>query len=310
MVEIAPHLYKKLSWLWFLPALFMDSNINYPLVAWSQRRHAGKPLDAHDLKIIVGQLVMFFLWNIPLTIIPKNDMGHKSLRPMIMILIAVYAAYYFSQILLTRPGGHRYCWIIKLIGPAATLLLNTKRDGANQDTMYGLFAMVNYDLVFMAQGAIDTIYKDEMDKFYNDMSKTVLMPFMLIIFGLNLSMCSPTIYHNEGFLFFYPLYEPTWAQGLHSLGSFYYTYFISWYMKMISNEVFNKTVFDVFVNGSMVAYIMHYLWIVLSVKLIVRPYELDFTEGAFITFICTEICIVLFHYFLKYINKKLKKKKT
>lgn len=30
-----PKLIHKLSWLWFLPALFVDSNINYPLLTWS-----------------------------------------------------------------------------------------------------------------------------------------------------------------------------------------------------------------------------------------------------------------------------------
>jgi hypothetical protein len=72
-------------------------------------------------------------------------------------------------------------------------------------------AMVNYDLLFMAQGAIDTVYKEELEMLYDDCSKTLLMPFMFWIFGLNLSLASPTIYTREGFLFFYPLYAPWWA---------------------------------------------------------------------------------------------------
>ena len=43
-----PQLAKKLSWLWFLPALFVDSNINYPLLKWSQRRQAKVPIDHTD----------------------------------------------------------------------------------------------------------------------------------------------------------------------------------------------------------------------------------------------------------------------
>lgn len=119
------------------------------------------------------------------------------------------------------------------------MMLNYWRDGTNQDTIYGLVAMVNYDLLFMAQGAIDTIYHKEMTKCYEENSKTILMPLMLVMFVLNLALCSPTIYHNEGFLFYYPLYEPTWAQCLHVLGSWYYTYFLQWYIKVICNEVFN-----------------------------------------------------------------------
>jgi len=45
MVGIFPKIYEKLSWLWFLPALFIDSNMNYPLLAWTQRRAANIPLD-------------------------------------------------------------------------------------------------------------------------------------------------------------------------------------------------------------------------------------------------------------------------
>jgi hypothetical protein len=91
---IVPHIYKKLSWLWFLPALFIDSNINYPLLAWSQRRQAGKPFDILDLKIIAAQLGFLTLWAIPITIIPADDMGPKSLRPMIFTLTFFYGIHY------------------------------------------------------------------------------------------------------------------------------------------------------------------------------------------------------------------------
>jgi len=37
-IGIFPKLPGKISWLWYLPALFIDSNMNYPLLAWSQRR--------------------------------------------------------------------------------------------------------------------------------------------------------------------------------------------------------------------------------------------------------------------------------
>jgi hypothetical protein len=71
--------------------------------------------------------------------------------------------------------------------------------------------MVNYDMLFMAQGAIDTIYSKELTKCYEENSKTIMMPLCFLLFGLNLALASPTIYTNEGFLFYYPLYTPTWA---------------------------------------------------------------------------------------------------
>ena len=40
-----PTIDKKLSWLWYLPALFIDSCVNYPLLAWTQRRSTHVPID-------------------------------------------------------------------------------------------------------------------------------------------------------------------------------------------------------------------------------------------------------------------------
>jgi hypothetical protein len=66
MMFVLPTLSHKLSWLWFLPALFIDSNINYPLLVWSQRRSKGKPFEKKtDGGLIIGQVVMIFLWSIP-----------------------------------------------------------------------------------------------------------------------------------------------------------------------------------------------------------------------------------------------------
>lgn len=33
--KVLPHLWKKISWLWFLPSLFVDILINYPLLVWA-----------------------------------------------------------------------------------------------------------------------------------------------------------------------------------------------------------------------------------------------------------------------------------
>ena len=169
--------------------------------------------------------------------------------------------------------------------------------------------MVNYDLLFMAQGAIDTLYAKEIQKCYDENSKTLLMPLCFMLFGLNLSLNSPTIYHHEGDLFMYPLYEPWWAQNFHVLGSYYYVYFLTWYMKTISNEVFNKAVYDYVVGGSMMAYITHYLWIIMMVGTIVRPFKLEFTEAVFVTYIGTELSIFIFHYSLRFVLRQMKGKK-
>lgn len=288
----------------------MDSNINYPLLSWSQRRAAGKPIDVFDYKLIIAQAISLLMWSVPCYYIPENDMGAKSLLPMIFTLFFIYMVHYLAQLLIQRRNGYRYAIYIKFIGPIGAFFLNYWRDGANQDTIYGLFAMVNYDLLFMAQGAIDTIYHKEMSMCYEEYSKTILMPFMFMFFGLNLSLNSPTIYHNEGFLFYYPLYTPTWAQCFHSAGSFFYTYYLTWYMKYISNEIFNKRVYDIVVGGSMYAYLLHYLWIVIMVNNFVKPYDLEFFPAVVVTYIGTEIQILLFHLFTEFLQGKMAKKKA
>ena len=43
--KVLPSLPSKLSWLWFLVVLFIVMLLNYPLMAWSQRRKKNVPLD-------------------------------------------------------------------------------------------------------------------------------------------------------------------------------------------------------------------------------------------------------------------------
>jgi fucose 4-O-acetylase-like acetyltransferase len=43
-----PSIFSKLSWLWYLPALFVDCILTYPLLAWSIRRARKIPFNAWD----------------------------------------------------------------------------------------------------------------------------------------------------------------------------------------------------------------------------------------------------------------------
>ena len=129
------------------------------------------------------------------------------------------------------------------------------------------------------------------------------MPGCFMLYGLNLALNSPTIYKDEGDLFSYPLYVPLWAQCFHSLGSFYLVYFLCWYMKTVSNQKFNNNVYNVVVGGSMWAYLSHYLWIVITVALVVLPNKLDFSVAAPVTWIGTEILVVLSQFLLQFIMK-------
>ena len=83
-----------------------------------------------------------------------------------------------------------------------------------------------------------------------------------------------------------------------------------WYTKVIANEKFNDRLYDIVVNGSMQAYIVHYFWIVVVVNLVVLPYKMDFTAGVFTTFVGGEILILLFHFFIEFVMSMIKKKKN
>ena len=87
------------------------------------------------------------------------------------------------------------------------------------------------------------------------------MPGMFMLYGLNLSVNTPTVHENEGNPYLYPLYVPWWLQCFHTTGSFFYVYWLSWYMKTMSNEKYNETIYNTVVGGSMWAYLSHYLWI-------------------------------------------------
>ena len=116
-----------------------------------------------DVQIVFGQFFMFFCWSIPCIHLPADDMGHKSLKPMIFTLMFYYIFYYtVPMTVLKMKDGYKYGWILKVIGPAAAISLNFNRDGANQETLYGLLAMVCYDLLYMAQGAVDHVWEDEL----------------------------------------------------------------------------------------------------------------------------------------------------
>ena len=63
MKKTLPTIYLKLSWLWYLPALFIDIMLTYPLLRWSIRRARKIPFDAAtDMGIIVHQLVTLAAW--------------------------------------------------------------------------------------------------------------------------------------------------------------------------------------------------------------------------------------------------------
>ena len=53
-VKTVPGMIMKMSWLWFLLALFLDCLVVYPVVYWTQRRHSKKPLGGIDAQLVIA----------------------------------------------------------------------------------------------------------------------------------------------------------------------------------------------------------------------------------------------------------------
>jgi len=59
-VEIFNHI----SWLWYLPAMFVDFMLTYPILRWTKRRAAGVPFGRGDIETVLLQLITSAVWMI------------------------------------------------------------------------------------------------------------------------------------------------------------------------------------------------------------------------------------------------------
>ena len=46
-------LFNNISWLWYLPAMFVDFLLTYPILRWTKRRAAGEPFGRGDIETVV-----------------------------------------------------------------------------------------------------------------------------------------------------------------------------------------------------------------------------------------------------------------
>jgi hypothetical protein len=150
----------KMSWLWFLPALFMDSVVNYPLIKWMQRRYKKEPIGKDDYMVILGMIITLIIWTVIGYVAVLGDNGENHVLLANSFMLINYAMYFFLPLIVTnREDGYKYSMHLKLIGPIATILLNFARDGNNNGVLYGFISQLNYDLVFMMQGLTDQVFE-------------------------------------------------------------------------------------------------------------------------------------------------------
>lgn len=83
-----------LSWLWYLPAMFIDFLLTYPVLRWSKRRKAGMAIDKDDGLILLLLLITMGCWAvINYLVLPQHA---HLLVPSIVVLTASQLVYMLS----------------------------------------------------------------------------------------------------------------------------------------------------------------------------------------------------------------------
>jgi hypothetical protein len=293
MQKTLPTIHLKLSWLWYLPALFIDCMLTYPLLRWSIRRSKGIPFDPLvDTGIVLHQIITLGIWCLPCYyLVTKDQYGEIYLVPSIICLGCIMFCFYTFQLAIGTKNGHHYAMYMKLVGPLGSAALNYFKVQTSNQNLYHIFLMINYDAVFFSQGVIDMCYWKNMLKKRGEMAETVWAPIAVVGFLLVYSITSPMVYANMGHLFFYPLYGVYSLQCIYTTGTWLWLYTIVWIMAKIANDKFNPTIYNILCGSSLYAYVSHYFWILILSVGIIRPYKIGFVGAFCIMFFGTEFII-------------------
>jgi len=183
----------KLSWLWYLPALFIDIVLTYPLVAWTVRRSRKIPFNQRDDgNIILLQLALFVIWLFPCFYLDtKKDFGTRYLLPSTLTLMCIMFLFYTFQLLIHTENGDKYAMMIKIIGPIGGIALNYWKTQEPNMSLHHLLMMVNYDAVFFSQGCVDQLYFKQMLRTRNKIGKTTWAPLTVLAAILLYALSSP-----------------------------------------------------------------------------------------------------------------------
>jgi hypothetical protein len=138
--------------LWYLPALFIDCLLTYPLLAWSIRRSYKIPYNSRDDgNIILLQLAILVAWCYPAFYLDTGEKyGERFLLPSILTLSVILMMFYVFQLLIHTEGGAKYAMWMKFLGPIGSICLNLWKDQAADRPLHHVLMMINYDAVFFA----------------------------------------------------------------------------------------------------------------------------------------------------------------
>ena len=302
-MKTLPTIFSKLSWLWYLPALFIDCILTYPLLAWSIRRAKKIPFDQRDDgNIIFLQIALLMIWCYPCFYLDTDKgYGTRYLFPSVLTLACILFVFYTFQLLIYTEGGDKYAMWMKLIGPLGSIALNYWKDQAPNMPLHHVLMMINYDAVFFSQGVVDQLYFKPMMRTRNKMGKTVWAPFCIVLGIFLYALSSPTNYSQTGFLFFYPLYSDYTIQCLYTSGTWLWIFFISWTLHHIANKKFNERAYNLLAGSSLYAYLSHYFFIILIAVMVIRPNKISFYPALAIEIVLTNGLILATYLILEFI---------
>ena len=227
MMAVLPDVPMKISWLWFLPALFIDSIIHYPLLMLVKRRKEEKPFGLDDILYYLAMITNFTVWAGINYVALGADVSKEWAIPIVVVLFLSLLFYTSVPHLLVKNAGgnaHLVAMALQFLGPIAMACMNPFKDGYLHDTIYGFLTMINYDLVFMCQGIVDNVYRQEQLKAKAELGKTVVSFFTFYSFYLVWCTTAPMGHENAGYLYAYPLYDQTYLQTLHTTGTWLWVY--------------------------------------------------------------------------------------
>ena len=302
-MQTLPTIFSKLSWLWYLPALFIDCILTYPLLAWSVRRAKKIPFNGRDDgNIVLLQLAILIVWSYPCFYMDTDDnYGQRFLLPSILTLAIFLMIFYSFQMLIHQEGGAKYAMWMKLIGPIGSVCLNLWKDQAPNRPLHHVLMMINYDAIFFSQGLVDQLYFKQMLRTRNYLADTIAAPIAMLAFILLYSLSSPQNYSDTGFLFFYPLYGDWSVQCLYTSGTWMWVFVVTWLMHAFANKEFNATSYKLLTGSSLYAYISHYFFIIIIAVMIIRPYKITFLPALVLEIVLTNATIIVSYIILDFV---------
>lgn len=145
--------------------------------------------------LCLGLLATMTVWALVNYISVNADQFYSSSLPCVMILFTSHILYFmFTAFVIPKPTGYKYIHLLRAIGICSMLLFNIfkSQQHSDFDSTYGFFIMINYDVMFMAQGLVDTTFKEEYDKRWEELKDTPLVPLSMFTFFLMYAECCPT----------------------------------------------------------------------------------------------------------------------